>query len=554
MKHAFLSLILSIFCISQIHLKLPTDEDIGSKISILIKTTIHSNYPSNFPKQNLPFIQWAFKQIGITIPKTIPFLSEVGEEILYNSITIGDILFFSQNNLGINTVGIVIDTYTMAYIPPNEENIIEVDFTDSKWKQFFTSARRIYANEHVLTALELMYQPEITQSAFTTYIDPNGYHNPDPGYLRFYIQDIREADILISSDNNDTVQVFGENENNPNMPKHIINKGYIGYEHQYTSEKRPLIKKPSTEFICIHDTGDGDQTAYDWTITEQESMNNISWHFTVDDNDIYQLLPLDEVGRHAGDHANLYELLRTNITFENDNPTLEFNPEDTYLYINGHKSNLTAPPNCSRYDITTAGLYVEVHDNVYYVNKYHFSDLKWISNGGGNRNSIGIETCIYNGTIYSKTMRKTANLVAHLLKMNNLGLHRVMQHRHFSGKTCPQSMIRATPGCTFEYKQLTAMIEMEYFILMNMPDAKFSYVSLNPNLLDNEGMVLKYVEKDTEVSYKVIVEYDGIITERTFTTLIRKNPGPFPDIPAGVRMLNCNVGFILMLFVALLLG
>jgi hypothetical protein len=115
-------------------------------------------------------------------------------------------------------------------------------------------------------------------------------------------------------------------------------------------------------------------------------------------------------------------------------------------------------------------------------------------------------------------------------------------------------MIRATPGCTFEYKQLTAMIEMEYFILMNMPGAKFSYVSFNPDLLDNDGMVLKYVEKETEVSYKVIVEYDGIITERTFTTLIKPNPGPFPDIPDGVRMLNCNVGFILMLFVALLLG
>ena len=53
MKHPFLSLILSILCVSQIHLKLPTDEDIGTKISTLIKTTIHSNSPSKCGKNKL---------------------------------------------------------------------------------------------------------------------------------------------------------------------------------------------------------------------------------------------------------------------------------------------------------------------------------------------------------------------------------------------------------------------------------------------------------------------------------------------------------------------
>jgi N-acetylmuramoyl-L-alanine amidase len=170
-----------------------------------------------------------------------------------------------------------------------------------------------------------------------------------------------------------------------------------------------------------------------------------------------------------------------------------------------------------------------------------------VSNGGGNRNSVGIETSIKNGNSYSRTMRKTANLVVHLLNVFGLNTKRVLQHRNFSGKTCPMSMILATEGCIFEYKQLLDLIEMEYYVMKEMSNAKITFVSNSRELLSDDGYLLKYVEEDTTVKYTVTVEYDGITKTRQFETIVKPNKGPKPQPKVdNASWLKYTIGLVLM--------
>ena len=62
----------------------------------------------------------------------------------------------------------------------------------------------------------------------------------------------------------------------------------------------------SPEFITIHDTGNsnpGANAKVHVGYLDSPTAQNlpVSWHFTVDENTIYQHLPLDENGWHAGD-------------------------------------------------------------------------------------------------------------------------------------------------------------------------------------------------------------------------------------------------------------
>ena len=537
------------------HQKLPITNELGNKLSNIIKSKIHESTNTFLSEPIAPseFIQWAFKQVNIIIPKSISSLSNMGQTIPFDSVMLGDVLFFNRNGLEIDTAGILIDTNTFAFIPSEGSAIIETDLSESKWVNSFVMAKRIQESNVIETLFELMDLPEITQSAFTTYVNPAGHHNYDPGYLRFYTQDISEADLLLTQSETDEYKQYGTNTNNPNMPLHEIKQAYIGCDKSY---KRPLINKTSVEFVCIHDTGDNKLNATGWAKEVTTSDREVSWHFSVDENDIYQHIALKEVGYHAGDGTRFFNLTDTGVEYTIDNPVLEFNKEDNYLYINGIQSNITAPmyKNISYHDITPSGLYTENVTNHYYINSFYYNPTyQVVSNHGGNRNSIGIETCIYNGTTYSKTLRKTANLVAHLLNVYNLTTARVLQHRHFSGKTCPMSMIRATEGCTFDYKEFLALIELEYFIMKNMPGVKITYKSHDKDLLSNDGYFLKYVNNDTEVEYDVTVKFEGVTTKRTLKTIVHPNKGPEP-LPKNAKFLKVGLWIALAVCSLVLIG
>ena len=230
-----------------------------------------------------------------------------------------------------------------------------------------------------------------------------------------------------------------------------------------TGNARTNILKTSTEYIVIHDTGSPGKGAnaaahnrYIKTIENNPDESPKSWHYSIGNDGIYQHLPLDEVGYHAGDGRLVYG------------------------------------------DIWSSGGY---DDRI----------------GGGNRNGIGIESCIDEGSDYTYTMRIMAKLVAELLIKYNLGFDRIKQHWHFSGKNCPQVMRGSNRWNEFLY-----LVKLEYFAKTELKGATFEWTSLTPEIMDNTGKVIKQVSEGTTVSYKVKVTYEGETKEFTYQSVMSK--------------------------------
>ena len=254
-------------------------------------------------------------------------------------------------------------------------------------------------------------------------------------------------------------------------------KGYIPFiteegsniihnELPYTyGKQRTGIKKTSTEYVVVHDTGNPSKGAtakmhdtYITNLNNSSSSDYISWHFTVGNDGIYRHLPLDEVGYHAGDGSHVF-------------------------------------------------------GDVYHNTSYGKEDCI----GGGNRNGIGIESCINEGSDYTYTMRILAELVAELLIEFDLGFDRVKQHNDFSGKNCPQVIREARRWNEFMY-----LVKLEYFMKTELKGVKFEWTSLTPDLMDNTGKVIKKISVGTTVSYKVKVTYEGESKEFTFQSTMAK--------------------------------
>lgn len=242
----------------------------------------------------------------------------------------------------------------------------------------------------------------------------------------------------------------------------VINTDYM-CDYTYGLVRTGILKK-STEYICVHDTAGAapTHTALQFAQGQVQKNNNpqnteyISWHFTVGTDGIYQALPLDEVGYHAGDGSREY-------------------------------------------------------GTTWYSSTYNKADCI----GGGNRNSVGIESCINHGTDYNDTMRILAKLVAELIIQFNLSTDRIKQHWHFSGKDCP-GVIR---HCN-RWEEFLDLVRLEYFAKTELADVTFEWTSLVPDILDNTGHVLKSDGNQFDISYKVKCTVDGESFEKEYTSTI----------------------------------
>ncbi|MCQ2818213.1 MAG: N-acetylmuramoyl-L-alanine amidase [archaeon] len=388
--------------------------------------------------------------------------------------------------------------------------------------------------EDITAILDKMHQSDVYQDYFETY---SGIKNEDPGVLNFYYEDISEKAFIIHENaEKEGDYTYGEKNNNPYVEAQKIDHNYMIARSM--TIKRPYLMKTSTQFITIHDTGNDGKGANAHAHAEYVTTSQVeaSWHFTIDDNEIYQHMPIDEVAYHAGDGEHTFKLIDTGVHCDEEEPVhpqLEFSKEDNFLYINGIKSELTTicEDSVCHHKITDAGLFILKGTNGnYWINNYYYNPTyDRISTQGGNYNSVGIESCIHPGTQYSRTMRKLSNLVVRLLGYFNLSPSRVLQHRNFSGKLCPQSMIRARKGRMFNYDNFKFFIETEYLIMTKLTDAKFVYTSNNPDLVDNKGKILKYVDAPTKISYSVEVTYQGVTVKKDYETIIHPINEERPD-------------------------
>ena len=65
------------------------------------------------------------------------------------------------------------------------------------------------------------------------------------------------------------------------------------------------------------------------------------------------------------------------------------------------------------------------------------------------------------------------------------------------------------------------MVENEYIIKKYLPNLSITYKSNNPDIMNNDGKVLKAVNSDTEVSYTVTASFNGVTKTFNMTTVIK---------------------------------
>lgn len=128
--------------------------------------------------------------------------------------------------------------------------------------------------------------------------------------------------------------------------------------------------KRNIHYIVIHETDNKEASAtakaHNEYIHSYGQTHKLSWHYTVDEKEIYHHIPDRETAFHAGD---------------------------------------------------------------------------FIKREGGNRNGIGIELCVNQGSDFDVTLHNAAVLVAYLLDKYDLSIDDVKKHQDFSGKMCPNTLI-----------------------------------------------------------------------------------------------------------------
>ncbi len=314
--------------------------------------------------------------------------------------------------------------------------------------------------------------------------------------------------------------------------------GYLFEDLVITENIAPLGNgvRPGTitkkEYICVHDTGDVDFTAKDWSNTVYNNYNPLtgktygaSYQYVIDAKDCYHNIPDNERSFHAGDGNRSYEEIASGIYGTDKYPTITIT-DDGYYAINGEKSTIVAPtgPNgeiLKTSDINDYGIRCVIRDGQYYLGKTWYSETyRKIGNYGGNNNSIGIESCVTEGDDIYYTWQRLAKLVAKLMDENDLTIDDVVTHHYFSGKNCPQTMREA--GFYMHFKKL---VEIEYTVLQFVKQGyNISFVSNNTEYVNNLGRVIKTSPVAKTVSYTINVEKDGITNSITLSSVIQFTP------------------------------
>jgi len=98
----------------------------------------------------------------------------------------------------------------------------------------------------------------------------------------------------------------------------------------------------------------------------------------------------------------------------------------------------------------------------------------------------------------------------------NLTPDRVLFHNNFANKQCPNTMINADLVDYF-----LKMVYIEYYIAKNFSEYTITFESSNPNLIDNNGRLLKAVKYTTHVPYIVTVSNGEITESITLTATIK---------------------------------
>ncbi len=123
---------------------------------------------------------------------------------------------------------------------------------------------------------------------------------------------------------------------------------------------------------------------------------------------------------------------------------------------------------------------------------------------------IGIETCVDFGSDLYTTWQRTAKLMAMLMEKYNIGLNAIKQHHDFDiplatggfwNKDCPRTLRNANL-----YDYAIDLIRAEYIVRTVLKDYQISFTSLNQEIVDNRGKIIKTPATATRVGYIVNIK------------------------------------------------
>ena len=332
-----------------------------------------------------------------------------------------------------------------------------------------------------------------------------------------------------------------------------IDKTYLNLEVQNKTGDY-FDSMTSIEFITVHYTGNMSSTANakanaDYFVDD----NAVSIHYATGNDGVYAALPHDKGAWHAGDSSaydvvGAFEWIPTGVAYKEGDPQYpDFSVStDFYYEINGQKTKvpMARPWNYSNrgtdHTLNSDGtissksnfggtgftnrspesfindmeLPFKIVDGEYYMGTTWWCYTQVyegrICSTGGNRNSLGIESCVNKGSDLWYTWQKTAQLVAKLMLDNNLDITRVRGHHFFSGKDCPQPMLENNLEIWYEFLEL---VEAEYEMITTYKDYEITMVSNNPDLVDNKGRIISIPEYSTTVSYTITISKGGNVVD-----------------------------------------
>ncbi len=269
-----------------------------------------------------------------------------------------------------------------------------------------------------------------------------------------------------------------------------------------------VLHTPQTLYITYHDTGAAGAGS---TALANSNYNNsaaeVSWHFTVGDDKVYQQLPTNMVAWHAGDGTSVqFEYIPTGVRFNGNLKPVVTIRTDGYYALDGEKTTIEAPringAIAPTSKINDNGLFVEAK-NGYYVMAptWYSSSYGYIANKGGNNNGIGIESAINQGSDLYSTWHNLAKLIAKLMDDNNLGMDRVQPHHYFSGKNCPGTMRNARLEQHF-----LEMVEAEYLVKTKLKGYTLEFSTTANQYVDSRGRIFNLPDIATPITYKVRIQ------------------------------------------------
>lgn len=289
------------------------------------------------------------------------------------------------------------------------------------------------------------------------------------------------------------------------------------------ASNRPGTKMSQVLFVLVHDTANNKKDANGLAHANyvENGGGGTSFHYVVGNDGIYHLIPNDEVAYHAGDGTKQkFEYLDSGVKATVNQPHIAIDA-DGYFTFNGVKSNLEIPQGASvTSSITPSGLHCMIgfNGNYFLAKNYYNTDYNYISNYGGNNNSIGIETCVDQGSNYLKTLRYNADLIARLLIENKLDVKDVIQHNHTAGKYCPAAIKTAN-----YWQNFRDLVSLEKFGMEHFKSLTFEWFS-SSSILSNDGYIDLLLNDETSVKYSVVVKSGdlALYTKEFETFLITK--------------------------------